>query len=288
MAATMQATLPNLSALPWLAAALCIFFLLYQLLPTLACRFDSRLASARRGGKFIVSAAPPKGLPKPLYTWLAKQLVRAGLRRPLHLQLLLWGFLLPAPLGLLLAIALKRPDQNLFLAGLLASILLNSWLSRRIRQRRRSFQLSLYKIYRFLDLQLTSGIKAMDVLKGLADVIDQPLIRPDFQRFCAQLELTLDIDRALLELDTVFAGPDMNLLASQLRNSLQTGVVGQTFYRMESLMFNRHIALIQARSKQIRTWLVLVALLALIPIEILFLYPIVAQALAAFTQLFGP
>lgn len=288
MNATMQTSLLTLNILPWLIATLLVFYLLYQLLPALVCRLDSRLLTARRGGKFTVSEAPPKGLPKPLYTWLKKQLIQAGLRQPLHFQLLLWGFLIPAPLGFLFTLVLMRPDQNLFLLGLLASLSLNSWLSRRIRQRRRSFQLSLYKIYRFLDLQLTAGVKAMDVLKGLADVIDQPLIRADFQRFCAQLELTLDLDRALLELDTVFAGPDMNLLASQLRNSLQTGVIGQTFYRMESLMFNRHIALIQARSKQIRTWLVLVALLALIPIEILFLYPIVAQALAAFTQLFGP
>ena len=86
-------------------------------------------------------------------------------------------------------------------------------------------------------------------LKGLADAIDQPLIKPDFQRFCAQLELTLDLDRALQELESVFAGPDMNLLASQLRNSLQTGIVGHAFLRMENLMFNRHLALIQARSK---------------------------------------
>jgi len=80
-------------------------------------------------------------------------------------------------------------------------------------QRRQSFQLSLYKIYRFLDLQLTAGVNAFDVLKGLPEAIHQPLILQDFQRFSARLELTQDLDRALDELQAAFAGPDMNLLA---------------------------------------------------------------------------
>jgi hypothetical protein len=57
---------------------------------------------------------------------------------------------------------------------------------------------------------------------------------------------------------------------------------------MENLLFNRHLALMQAQSKQIRTGLLLVGLLALVPIEVLFAYPLVGQAAEAFAQLFGP
>lgn len=284
----MQMTVKLVPSLIWVAAGALIFYLLHQLIPFIACRLNHRLYAAMGVSRIDLGDFGVKGLPPPVQNWLKNQLIRAGLRKPSHLRLFVWGLTMPPFLLALVALMAHASLRQGFLLGLLISFLLNGWLNQRIQARRRAFQLSLYKVYRFLDLQLTSGIKAMDVLKGLADVMDQPLIRPDFQRFCAQLELTLDLDRALLELEAVFAGPDMNLLASQLRNSLQTGVIGQTFFRMESLMFNRHIALIQAKSKQIRTGLLLVGLLALIPIEIIFIYPIVAQALTSFGQLFGP
>ncbi|MDD2534709.1 MAG: hypothetical protein PHC86_08420 [Eubacteriales bacterium] len=272
----------------WIALGVSVYVLLDRLLPVVACRLNSRLASAMRTERVELNYSWQKWIPRPGLEWLRKQLVKAGLTKPSYFNRLIAVLILPAPSLGLAALVLGQSFTQTFLLGIFLSILANGWLTHRIQLRHRSFQLSLYKIYRFLDLQLSSGIKAMDVLRGLADAIDQPLIQPDFQRFCAQLELTLDLDQALKELEVVFSGPDMNLLASQLRNSLQTGVIGQTFYRMESLMFNRHLALIQARSRQIRTWLLLVGLLALVPIEILYVYPLLAQAFSSFGLLFGP
>lgn len=284
----MSTVLSLIPKLVWATAGALIFILIGQLLPHWVCHLNDRLATAAGFRRADLASFNFRFVPRPILAYLKNQLVRAGLRRPAYLQGVVLGYSLP-PLALpALAIVFRWPVRQGFLVGLLVSILVHSWLNRRIQNRRRAFLLSLYKIYRFLDLQLTSGIKAMDVLKGLADVIDHPLIHPDFLRFCAQLELTLDLDQALLELEGVFAGPDMNLLAAQLRNSLQTGVIGQTFLRMENLMFNRHLSLIQAKSKQLRTHLLLVGLLALVPIEVIFIYPIVAQALTAFGQLFGP
>ncbi|MBP1757497.1 MAG: hypothetical protein H6Q62_353 [Firmicutes bacterium] len=284
--AVMEARAVDISI--WLFFGMVIYYLVYRLLPYISCQLDSRLAAALRPTRAELNYNWHKWIPQQVLAVIKRQLVQAGFRTPRQINLYLLALLLPLPVSLALTIVIGGSPSRAVLCGLLGSILVNGWLSHRTKLRQKAFQMCLYKIYRFLDLQLSAGVKAMDVLKGLADAIDQPLIKPDFQRFCAQLELTLDLDRSLQELETVFAGPDMNLLVSQLRNSLQTGIIGHTFLRMENLMFNRHLALIQARSKQIRTWLLLVGLLALFPIEILFVYPLIAQALQAFGQIFGP
>ena len=265
-----------------------VFQIVWLLLPPIVCRLDGRLASAQRSNRSFQPDSGHKGIPQPLLNGCKLRLIRGGFRQSVHLDQYLTALLLPGPAMVFLALLTGSNPGRALLLGLLISHLANEWLTQRITARRRIFQQSLYKIYRFLDLQLTAGVKALDVLKGLADAIDQPLIKPDFQRFCAKLELTLDLDGSLDELETAFNGPDMNLLASQLRNSLQTGIVGQAFLRMENLLFNRHLALMQAQSKKIRTGFLLVGLLALVPIEVLFAYPLVGQALEAFAQLFGP
>jgi len=280
--------LPIMPYAPWTVIGLVLWAIVYHLLPFVVCRFDSRLASAfqKRQPRTRLQLAQPVaitlgGIPESeaFDRWLSRTTISC------HLS--------PGPVWTSNPAGVAgndppRSDSSVFPVWLSDRHLVNGWVTHRIRQRRQSFQLSLYKIYRFLDLQLTAGVNAFDVLKGLPEAIHQPLILQDFQRFSARLELTQDLDRALDELQAAFAGPDMNLLASQLRNSLQTGVMGQTFQRMESLLFNRHLSLVRARSKQLRNELLIIALLALVPIEILYLYPLAAQALLSLGQLYGP
>jgi len=274
--------------LPWLVIGLVLWAIVYKLLPAVACRFDSRLASAFARRQPELDYGWLSRLPAPWVEYLSQRLLTAGFRGKKAVAIFVFVAAGPMLILVLLAIIIRGPVHLFFLTGCLSAILANGWVTHRIRQRRHFFQLCLYKIYRFLDLQLTAGIHAFDVLKGLPEAIQQPLIRDDFLRFAARLELTLDLDRALDELQVVFAGPDMNLLASQLRNSLQTGVMGQTFQRMENLLFNRHLSLVRARSKQLRNELLMVALLALVPLEILFLYPLAAQAMLSLGQIYGP
>ncbi|NCA99006.1 MAG: hypothetical protein EOM08_01475 [Clostridia bacterium] len=273
---------------PWFLLGLVLWAIVYHLLPAVACRFDSRLASAFYRKQPELDYSWLSRLPSHWVESLSQRLLAAGFRERKSVAIYLLTMAAPVALLVLLATILRGPVHLYCLTGSLVAVLVNGWITHRIRQRRQSFQLSLYKIYRFLDLQLTAGVNAFDVLKGLPEAIAQPLIREDFLRFSARLELTQDLDLALDELQAAFTGPDMSLLASQLRNSMQTGVMGQTFQRMENLLFNRHLSLVRARSKQLRNDLLMVALLVLVPIEILYLYPLAAQAVLSLGQLYGP
>ena len=272
----------------WPAIGIVLWAVVYHLLPSVICQVNSRLASAFRPRQPALDYSWLRYLPVSWADYLDKRLFAAGFRDRQCVAIYLLVMIAPVIVLTLLAAILRGPIHLLFLTGILVAVSANSWVSFRIRKRQQAFQVCLYKIYRFIDLQLTSGVKCFDVLKGLPEAIDQPRIVEDFLRFSACLALTLDLDRALEELQLSFAGPEMNLLASQLRNCMQTGVSGQTFQRMENLLFNRHLILVRARSKKLRSELLIAALLALVPIEILFVYPLAAQALASLGQLYGP
>jgi hypothetical protein len=281
-------TLIILRPIFFLVMGICLSGLIYQILPIIACQLNMRLAATVRFRRVEIQRGWQRLIPRQLQTYLKKRLIKAGFRENSHFNRYVLMIVLPSPLFGIIALFTHGSIPRNLLAGLLVSIVYNSWISGKITRRRQAFNLSLYKLYRFLDLQLSAGIKATDVLKGLADAVAESTIQPDFQRFCASFELTLDLDQALQELETSFAGADMTLLSSQLRQCMQTGIIGRTFLRMEEQMFSRHLSLIQARTKHYKTWLLLTSLLALVPIMILFVYPLVAQAAQSMRTIFGP
>jgi Flp pilus assembly protein TadB len=157
----------TLRLLPFLLAGPVIWQLLERLLPYLVCHFRSHLAVAFRPRKTAVDYSWTRHIPQPIAERLRKRLLEAGCLSNRLLAAYFLALTLPAPLGLMIGLSQSPPALLWFLAGALLSVCCNSLVYNRIQRRRRAFQLNLYKIYRFIDLQLTAGIHAMDVLKGL-------------------------------------------------------------------------------------------------------------------------
>ncbi|MGI6334705.1 MAG: hypothetical protein ACOX1A_09045 [Saccharofermentanales bacterium] len=165
--------------------------------------------------------------------------------------------------------------------------LVNSWMNKRIRIRRQAYTKALYKIYRFLDFQLTAGIKTVDAFRGLPDAVHDSIVRPILVRFAARFELTLNLDQAMEEIHRFFPGTDTNLLATHLRQCLDTGQAGRSLLRMEELLFVRCFSIMQNETGKIRTQLLFTALLGICPLIILYLYPLAVQTLNALQSVFG-
>jgi hypothetical protein len=263
----------------------------YWLLPSVVCRIDRRLVGAR------LNALPPPGqkqkrsrrllLPA---QWREKAVLRlrqAGYDSPLALPGYLILQLAPIPVLILLGRLCGAAGKWPVLAGIILVTLINGRISHKIHQRQRSFSRSLFKIYRFLDLQLTAGIKVTDSLRGLPESIQDPVVHPVLLRFAALFELTLDLDKSLAEIRLAFPGPDCDLLATHLRQCLQTGQAGNSLIRMEELLFTRYFNMMQAETAKIRTQLLLTAILGITPGVILFLFPFLAQAYRAVQSVFG-
>lgn len=267
----------------FLTGALLTGMAVYRLLPVLMHRLgEQQMSIALCQDSDDLRRWQKKRFQSPLLTRLEKRLRQAGLDKRDLKRLL---FVLPAA-PVLLFVAGFDPLRWLMTAVLFCCAG-NSWISRRIYIRRKAFTLSLYKIYRFLDLQLEAGIKATDAFRGLPEAVQDRIVQPILIRFAANFELTLDLDKALLEIRTAFPGPDSDLLATHLRQCLQTGQAGRSLLRMEELLFARCFSLMQNDTQKIRFQLLLTALLGVSPFLLLFLFPLVMQTLSALHTVFG-
>jgi Flp pilus assembly protein TadB len=274
-----------------LASAGIVGLATYSLLPAIQCRLNNKLATARlfavRPALEFTNSGLSGFLPRALLVRLEHWLRRAGYfsaRAAGHYLLMV---MLPVPLCLLADWLLGVPAGRTIWLALLFLSLVNSQITRQIQTRRQLFIKNLYKIYRFLDLQISAGIKVTDAIRGLPESTRDPHVRPCLIRFSGRFELTLDLDQAMAEIRLAFPGADCELLATHLRQCLQTGMAGRSLVRMEELLFSRCFNLMQQDTRRIRSRLLLTAILGIVPGVLLFIYPLFYQAMKAMDSVFG-
>jgi len=293
---------------------------LYGLLPALFCSLSRRLANASLVAlaPAAKSATPRRAEPgcaerqadglmkevhlslvarqyKRIHSKITQRLHRAGYESPHAVWLYLASQIILPPLLMLLVTARQASTQSgsfspsliSVAAAVLPAVLVNGRITSRIAERKKAFTRSLYKIYRFLDLQLSAGIKMTDALSGLPGTVTDPLVHPVWLRFSALYELTLDLDAASDLVRRAFGGSDCEMLATHLRQCMQTGQAGRSLKRMEELLFSRFFSQMQQETKQIRTQLLITACLGLVPAIVTFLYPMIHEATKALQSIFG-
>ncbi len=160
-------------------------------------------------------------------------------------------------------------------------------VSGRTASRSRALTRSAYKAYRFLDAQVGSGIRATDAIRGLHEVMDDPVVKDVFVRFVATYELTLDLERSLDELRRSFKGHDSEMLCVAIRQCVETGGGGRMLWRMEEIMFSKYFNGMQKETEGVRTRLVVAALLSASPLVLLFLLPVLFDAYRALGSVFA-
>lgn len=265
---------------------------LYPLLPALACRMNCTLASVRHllAGKPVFQvnrAAVSRLFPHTWYNKMESWLKQAGYYSDMAVGGYLLLVILPIPFFYLVGLLTGIAGNRMLWVGLVIVSLINSQIGKKVKTRRKLFIGNLYKIYRFLDLQISAGIKVTDAIRGLPEATRDDQVRPCLVRLAARYELTLNLDQAMNEIREAFPGTDCELLATHLRQCLQTGTAGRSLVRMEELLFARYFNLMQQDTRQIRTQLLFTAMLGICPGILIFLYPLLFQALQAMQTIFG-
>ncbi|MBP8990262.1 MAG: hypothetical protein KBG64_08590 [Clostridia bacterium] len=265
-------------------------FSLYRLLPLLACRLDGQLSQVSKLKQQITEkkATKPKKSRVPLNAFLSKlrdQLNQAGYTSPKAVNIYVAGqYGLPF---LIFILGLSRQKSMWLALALLLFVLVNGWLQKRIRKRQKAFDKSLYKIYRFLDEQISSGVSVTDALRGLYETVRDPIVHPVLVKFTALYEMTLDFDLAFSVIEQNFGKRESDLLAAQIKQCLQTGIVGKSMVRLEELYFTRAFVLMQEETNRIKTQLTLVAFCGLVPLLVLYVYPLMQGAVVAVQSIFS-
>lgn len=260
----------------------------YQILPYLLRLFDGRLQNFPRygqasGSKNTVFA----GWLKAINDKNRQKMRQAGFQASQAHTIYQSVVLLLIITSLFTGLAWSIPLGSSLSLVLFALFIVNTWIARKIKTRQDAFKKALYKIYHFLDMQISSGIKVTDAIKGITESVQDRKVRPALLRFIAAYELTLDLDGAIDELRQEFPGPECDMLTAHLQQCLQTGQAGRSLRRMEELMFTRYFNLLQEDTRRLRALLFWLTLPALGSFIIIMVYPLLHTAAQAWASVFG-
>ena len=125
-------------------------------------------------------------------------------------------------------------------------------MRRRKRRITMKFNRYIYKIYKYLHNQISSGIKPTDAIKTVYLIVEDRELCDILTQLAARYELTLDIDEALKEFQSNFDIQEAETLCVALKQGVETGDNQDLLARQEQFMFNRYFNYIQAETDSCR------------------------------------
>lgn len=153
----------------------------------------------------------------------------------------------------LFILAVNFPDTRYSLIlALFTYIMVEYTVYKKKRKLTLTFSRYIYKIYKYLHNQISSGIKPTDAIKTVYLTIDDKELRSILVKLAARYELTLDIDEALREFQSNFDIQEAETLCVALKQGIQTGDNQELLARQEQFMFNKYFNYIQAETDSCR------------------------------------
>jgi len=114
------------------------------------------------------------------------------------------------------------------------------------------FQRYIYKIYKYLHNQISSGVKVTDAIRTVYDVIEDRELKEILIKMAARYELTLDVDAALEEFRSNFDVHEAQTLCIALKQGIETGDNQELLAKQEDMMFKKYFNYIQAETDSCR------------------------------------
>jgi Bacterial type II secretion system protein F domain. len=175
----------------------------------------------------------------------------------------------------ILAVSFNYPNISRPLELLaLIIVIIEMVIGGRKRKLNLKFQKYIYKIYKYLHNQISSGVKVTDAVKTVYEVIDDKQLRNVLIRLAANYELTLDIESALEDFRSNFVIHEAETLCVALRQGIETGDNQELLARQEDVMFKKYFNYIQAETDSCKTrslmavvmFTVIVVLMIIVPL----------------------
>ncbi len=222
-----------------------------------------------------------------VYVKAGIKLRRAGYRGEYAPAIYLLLKYVAIPLFFIISAAANYPDLK---ASAAASLLFAAIMEMVISAGRRKIDLKLqryiYKIYKYLHNQVSSGIKVTDAVKTVYEVIEDRELRGILIRLAARYELSLDIDTALEEFKASFAVHEAETLCVALKQGIETGDNQELLARQEDVMFKKYFNYIQAETDGCKTRSMIAAAMFTAVVVIMIVVPLFNDAADAVGKIF--
>jgi len=222
-----------------------------------------------------------------LYEKAKIKMNRAGYRGKYAAEIYLLLKYLAVPVVFILALVLNYPDiSRPAIASAAIWIIIETVIKRKRKDINLMLQKNIYKIYKFLHNQISSGIKVTDAIKCVYEIADDRHLREALVKLAARYELTLDIDTSLDELKAFFDAQEVETLCIVLKQGVLTGDNQEILSRQEDIMFKKYFNYIQAETDSCKTRCVIAAALFVTIIVIMITVPLFIDAANAFGKIF--
>lgn len=166
-------------------------------------------------------------------------------------------------------------------------MLMEAVLASNRRKIRLKLQKYMYKIYKYLHNQISSGVRVTDAIGTVYEVIDDSKLRGILIRLAALYELTLDIDRALEEFRLNFDAQEAETLCVVLKQGIETGDNQDLLARQEEIMFKKYFNYIQAETDSCKTRSLLSAVMYTAVVVLMIIIPLINDTADAVSSIFA-
>jgi Flp pilus assembly protein TadB len=136
------------------------------------------------------------------------------------------------------------------------------------RELNSKFQKSIYKIYKYLHNQSSSGVNSQDSLKTVYMIVEDSKLSSVLKLVAASYEVDKDIDSAIAQLNKSFDSQEARTLGIVLKQGLETGENKGLLAKQEDKMFEKYFNYIQAETDRcaLRSIIAVVLFVAIIVI----------------------
>jgi hypothetical protein len=156
----------------------------------------------------------------------------------------------------------------------------------RIKERQVEFATGIYKIYRFLALQLTAGMKTTETIRYLHEAVEEPFLKEAMFGFSSAYFRTMDIDLATEELTKRIEGQEVHVLVSILKQGILTGDHYEMIQKQEQLMLRRYYVALEAQTNMIHAKGIGIAIVLCLVVFVLLALPMLYEMSRATKMIF--
>lgn len=165
-------------------------------------------------------------------------------------------------------------------------IIIETVVNSRKKEVNMMFQKYIYKIYKYLHNQISSGVKVTDAIRTVYEVIEDNNLRKVLIKLAARYELTLDIDASLNEFKSNYDIQEAETLCVALKQGVVTGDNKELLERQEDIMFKKYFNYIQAETDSCRMRATITTGIFVLVIVIMIIVPLINDVYEAVGKIF--
>lgn len=192
-----------------------------------------------------------------------------------------------SPMVFIAALCLNYPDIVRPMAvAVLINVIMELVIKANTRKVNLRFQKYIYKIYKYLHNQISSGVKPTDAVRCVYEVTEDKELRGILVRLAARYELTLDIDAALEEFRSNFDTHEAQTLCIAIKQGIETGDNKELLAKQEDIMFKKYFNYVQAETDSCRNRSVAAATVYVAIVVVMIIVPMLSEVNQAIGNIF--